>query len=82
MKFKLIFITTPGARFLLVTKPDKNICLGPDRIFCLAIKYNLYCFLPDKFFVLAGLNDLCGELVKVFKDVTSPLVTQVFSAFS
>ena len=71
-----------GARFLSATKPDKKICLGLDKNFCLAIKYNQYCFLPENIFVLAGLNNSCDELVKVSKDVTSPLVNQVFSAFS
>ena len=32
--------------------PDKKICLGPDKIFCLATKYYRYCFLPDKIFCL------------------------------
>ena len=33
-------------------------------------------------FVLAGLNELSGELVEVIKNVTLPLVDQVFPAFS
>ena len=44
--------TGQDATFLSATKPDKKICLGPDKIFCLATKYYRYCFLPDKNFYL------------------------------
>ena len=52
LEINLHRIRSLGARFLSATNPDKKICLGPDKFFCLARRYMRYLFLPDKKFYL------------------------------
>ena len=57
---------TQAARFLSVTKTDKIIYPGPDKNFRLAIRYNWYCFLPNKFFDLVPAKKNCLGPDRIF----------------